>query len=179
MKSNTKPNLYLVGFMGTGKSTVGRLVSQRLGLTFIDSDHAIEDAEGVGIPEIFATKGEAAFRVMERAFVETGHASEGCLVACGGGLAVQPGMMDLLKERGLVFSLVATPEGVFERTKSNANRPLLQVADPLAEITKLLAAREPFYRQAHVQILTEGRKVTEVVGHVCRSYKLEAALRNR
>ncbi|MBK1879396.1 shikimate kinase [Pelagicoccus mobilis] len=171
---NNKPNLYLVGFMGTGKSTVGRQVAQRMGLEFIDSDHAIEAAQGKSIPEIFAEKGEAAFREMERAFVDSGHAREGCLVSCGGGLSVQPGMMDVLKGKGLVFSLMATAKGIYERTRHNSNRPLLQVEDPLAEIEKLLAKRDPIYREAHCCILTEGRTVSEVVGHVCRSYKLEA-----
>lgn len=175
MKAEAKPNLYLVGFMGTGKSTIGRLVAQRVGLEFIDSDIAIESEQRRSIPEIFAKDGEAAFRAMERAFIESGHAASGCLVACGGGLAVQPGMMDLLKRRGLVFALVASPKGIFERVKGNPHRPLLQVADPLAEIERLLAIRQPYYDRANAQILTEGRSVNEVVGHVCRSYKHEAA----
>lgn len=175
MKMNTKPNLYLVGFMGTGKSTVGRQVAQRMGLNFVDSDHAIEAAQGKSIPDIFAAEGESAFREMEKAFIESGHSSEGNLVSCGGGLVVQPGMMDLLKSRGLVFSLIATAKGIYERTRHNSNRPLLQVEDPLAEIEKLLAVRDPIYQQAHCCILTEGRTVGEVVSHVCRSYKLEAA----
>lgn len=174
MKMDFKPNLYLVGFMGTGKSTVGRLVAQRMGLEFIDSDHAIENAQGKAIPEIFASQGEAAFRKMERAFIDGGHASEGCLVSCGGGLVVQPGMMELVKTKGVVFSLIATAKGIYERTRHSSNRPLLQVEDPLAEIEKLLAKRDPVYRQAHCCILTEGRSVHEVVGHVCRSYKNEA-----
>ncbi|MDQ8182975.1 shikimate kinase [Pelagicoccus sp. SDUM812005] len=177
MKS--KPNLYLVGFMGTGKSTVGRQVAQRMGLHFVDSDNAIEAEQGKSIPEIFASVGEGAFREMERAFVESGHSSEGNLISCGGGLAVQPGMMDLLKSRGLVFSLIASAKGIYERTRHNSNRPLLQVEDPLAEIEKLLAVRDPIYQQAHCCILTEGRTVNEVVNHVCRSYRLEAAQRAR
>lgn len=82
--------------------------------------------------------------------------------------------MDLLKSRGLVFSLIATAKGIYERTRHNSNRPLLQVEDPLAEIEKLLAVRDPIYQQAHCCILTEGRSVSEVVNHVCRSYKFEA-----
>ncbi len=175
MKMNKKPNLYLVGFMGTGKSTVGRQVAQRMGLQFVDSDHAIEAQQGKSIPEIFAAEGEAAFRGMEKVFVESGHSDEGDLVSCGGGLVVQPGMMDLLKSRGLVFSLIASAKGIYERTRHNTNRPLLQVENPLAEIEKLLAVRDPIYQQAHCCILTEGRTVNEVVSHVCRSYKLEAA----
>lgn len=172
MKS--KPNLYLVGFMGTGKSTVGRLVAQRLDLAFLDSDNVIEERAGKSISDIFASEGEAAFREKERAFVEDGHEPTGCLVSCGGGLVVQPGIMEQLKQKGLVFSLIASAKGIYDRTRHNSNRPLLQVEDPLAEIEKLLAAREPFYRKAHCCILTEGRTIGEVVGHVCRSYKIEA-----
>ncbi|MBD5782624.1 shikimate kinase [Pelagicoccus sp. NFK12] len=175
MKMKKKPNLYLVGFMGTGKSTVGRQVAQHMGLNFVDSDHAIEEQQGKSISEIFASDGEAAFRAMEKAFVESGHSDEGNLVSCGGGLAVQPGMMDLLKSRGLVFSLIATAKGIYERTRHNSNRPLLQVENPLAEIEKLLAVRDPIYQQAHCCILTEGRTVNEVVAHVCRSYRLEVS----
>lgn len=179
MDSSTKPNLYLVGFMGSGKSTVGRLAAQRLGLRFVDSDHAIEERAGRRIADIFATEGEAAFRAMERAFVEREEADSRSLVACGGGLVAQPGMMELVKAKGLVFALVASAEGIYERTKGNLNRPLLNVPDPLAEIRALLAKRAPFYDRADVQILTEGRSVADVVGHVCRTYTREAAQRAR
>ncbi len=162
--------------MGTGKSTVGRLVAQRMGLEFIDSDHAIEAAAEKSISEIFASEGEPVFRRMEKAFVEKGHPREGCLISCGGGLPVQPGIMEILKEQGLVFSLMASAAGIYERTRHTTDRPLLQVADPLAEIEKLLEVREPIYRKANCCILTEGRTVGEVVGHVCRSYKLESKL---
>lgn len=176
MEAKRKPNLYLVGFMGTGKSTVGRLAAQRLGLDFLDSDHAIEAEQGRTILEIFSGEGEAAFRGMERAFVDAGHPEQGCLVACGGGLVAQPGMMERLKERGLVFALIATAQGVYERTRHSVNRPLLQVADPLAKIGKMLESRDPIYRRANVCILTEGRSVSDVVGHVCRSYRRETGL---
>lgn len=174
MKINAQPNLYLVGFMGTGKSTVGRQVAQRMGLSFVDSDDAIEAWAGKPISAIFAEEGEAAFRKMERAFVESGHAAEGCLVSCGGGLAVQPGMMERLKGRGLVFALIASAKGIYERTRHNSHRPLLQVENPLTAIEELLAVREPIYRQSHCCILTEGRTQSEVVAHVCRTYRLES-----
>lgn len=175
MELKRKPNLYLTGFMGTGKSSVGRLAAQRLGLEFVDSDVAIEAAQGRGISEIFATEGEKAFRKMERAFVETGHQPSGMLVACGGGLVVEPGMMDLVKGKGLVIALIASARAIYDRVKGNRNRPLLLVDDPMAEIERMLAVREPVYREAHVQILTEGRSLVDVVNHVCRSYKLETS----
>src|SRR3954462_6924861 len=89
-------NLYLVGFMGTGKTTVGRAVAHKLGFGLLDSDHEIERQQGKAIPEIFAQDGEPAFRALERTFIETGHPPERTVIACGGGLVVQPGMLALL-----------------------------------------------------------------------------------
>ena len=94
-------NLYLVGFMGSGKSTVGRAVAQRLGFTALDSDHEIERLRGCTIAEIFAGEGEAAFRVHEREFITGGHPAERTVVACGGGLVMAPGMLELLRARGV------------------------------------------------------------------------------
>ena len=172
-KNEGKPNLYLVGFMGTGKTAVGRSVAQRLGFEFIDSDHEIERVEGRSIPGIFETDGEAAFRKMERAFMESGHAASGKVVSCGGGLVVQAGMLELLKSKGPVVCLLASPETIFERTSKSDNRPLLKSDDPLARIRKLLAKREPIYRKAGTEVLTDGRSINDVAAHVIRVYKRE------
>ena len=168
------PNLYLIGFMGTGKSTIGRQVASQLGLQFMDSDQAIEDAEGRSIADIFQTEGEAAFRKLERQFVESGHPTTGCLVSCGGGLVTQPGMMERLRELGIVVCLQASAETIYERTKTNAKRPLLQVDDPLGRIREMLKQREPFYRKASTHVLTDGRCIGDVASHVCRVYRMEA-----
>ena len=173
-----KPNLYLVGFMGTGKSAVGRAVAQKLGYAFIDSDHAIEEQAGRSVREIFENEGESGFRAMERAFIESGHADEGCVVSCGGGLIAQPGMLDLVRQKGPVVCLLAKPETIFERVKGNAKRPLLNVADPLARIRELLAEREPIYKQAGTEVLTDGRGISEVAAHVCRIYRSERQSRS-
>src|SRR6185312_3665550 len=108
-------NLYLVGFMGTGKSTVGRAAAQRLGFDFVDSDHEIERKAGKTIAEIFAQDGEPAFRAAEREFVEGGHAPRRLVVACGGGLVVQPGLAELLAERGVIVCLHASAETILAR----------------------------------------------------------------
>ncbi len=176
MNSERQPNLYLVGFMGTGKSTIGRLAAQKLDLQFIDSDEAIEKEQGVSIAEIFAIEGEAKFRQLEKAFIESGHPSSGCLVSCGGGLIIQPGMLELLKQKGPIVSLLATAESIYKRTKSNSNRPLLNVEDPLGTIREMLAAREPIYRQAGTEVLTDNRTISDVVAHLCRVYREESKL---
>ena len=103
-------NLYLVGFMGTGKTTVGRSVAHRLGFKCVDSDHEIERGAGKPISRIFAEEGEAHFRALERRFIEEGHAAQRLVVACGGGLVVQPGMLELLSSRGVVVCLHASIE---------------------------------------------------------------------
>jgi shikimate kinase len=168
-------NLYLVGFMGTGKTTVGRAAAARLGFRFLDSDHEIERKQGRTVAQIFAEQGEAAFRMMEREFVETGHPPARQVVACGGGLVVPPGMAELLKTKGVVMCLHASPETVFRRTQANRNRPLLDVPDPLTRIRELLAAREPAYRRAGTLILTDGRPQADIVQHLLRVYRVEAA----
>ena len=165
------PNLYLVGFMGVGKSAVGRKVARELRYKFIDSDYQIEKKTGRKIPEIFAEQGEATFRQMEREFVESGHPEEGCVVSCGGGLVIEDGMSDLLKEKGIVVCLFASAETVIERTSRNANRPLLNVDQPEERVRQLLAEREPIYMNAGACITTEGRTMAEVVRHVVRTYK--------
>jgi shikimate kinase len=170
----SKPNLYLVGFMGVGKSAIGRRAARELGLRFIDSDHQIEKEQGKKIPEIFATEGEARFRQMERTFIESGHPEKGCVVSCGGGLVIQPGMKELLKEKGVVICLFASAESIIERTSRNKNRPLLNVPDPEAKVRALLKEREPIYMDAGTCITTEGRTIPEVVRHLIRTYKSNA-----
>ena len=167
-------NLYLVGFMGTGKSTVGRLIAQRLGFRLLDSDQEIEQQQGRSIAEIFAQDGEPAFRTLERAFVEGGHPAERAVVACGGGLVVQPGLADELRRRGVVVCLHASLATVLERTSRHRHRPLLNVEDPAERIRTLYAAREPVYRNAGTVILTDGRPLGEVVAHVLRVWRREA-----
>lgn len=167
-------NLYLVGFMGTGKSTIGRAVAQRLGFRLLDSDHEIERLAGKSIPEIFAQQGEPAFRGMERRFVADGHPADRTVVACGGGLVVQPGMLELLRGKGVVICLHASLATVLERTQRNRNRPLLEVADPSERIRTLYAEREPIYKRAGTVILTDSRPLHDIVAHVVRAWRREA-----
>jgi len=167
-------NLYLVGFMGTGKTTVGRAAAQRLGFAFLDSDHEIERRVGRTIPEIFAGEGEAAFRQMEREFVAGGHPAARTVVACGGGLVVPPGMPELLAERGVIVCLHASIETILARTARQNDRPLLNVAEPEARARALWAQRESIYRRAGTLVLTDSRPLRDVVAHVVRVWHREA-----
>lgn len=167
-------NLYLVGFMGTGKTTVGRSLAQRLHMTFIDVDTEIERRVGMTIAELFDREGEAAFRQREREFIMTGHPASGCIVSCGGGLVMQPGMIAELRRRGVVICLTASVETILQRTQANRNRPLLNVDDPAARIREMLMRREPVYREAGTQVLTDFRPLAEIVAHVQRVFLREA-----
>ena len=168
-------NLYLVGFMGTGKTTIGRAAAHRLGFQLIDSDHEIERIRGASVADIFSREGEAAFRALEREFILQGHPDSGCVIACGGGLVVQPGLLDELKRRGVVACLHASIETILKRTQGNRTRPLLNgEADPLVRIRELYHAREPIYRRAGTVILTDARPMTDIIAHLMRSYRREA-----
>lgn len=167
-------NLYLVGFMGTGKSTVGRLVARQLGFEFVDSDHEIERRQGRPVSRIFAEEGEAAFRAMEREFIAQGHPARRCVVSCGGGLIVPAGMLELLRARGVVICMHAPIETILRRTMHATHRPLLAVENPEQRLRELYAQRESLYRRAGTMVLTDKRPLREIGAHVLRIYRQEA-----
>lgn len=160
--------------MGTGKTTVGRALAQRMRMTFLDVDTEVERLAGMTIAEIFDREGETAFRRRERDVIVVGHPATGCIVSCGGGLVLQEGIMGELRKRGVVICLTATPETILQRTASNKNRPLLNVEDPAARVREMLSRREPLYREAGTQVLTDFRPLPEVIAHVQRVYLREA-----
>lgn len=172
--NQTDVNLYLVGFMGTGKSTVGRAVAHKLGFTFVDSDVEIERLQGRTINDIFAQDGEPAFRALEREFIERGHPAERAVIACGGGLVVQPGMLETLKSKGVVVCLHASIETILDRTGRHRTRPLLAVDDPEERVRTLFAQREPVYNRCGTVILTDARPLHDITAHVVRAWRRDA-----
>lgn len=134
--------------MGAGKTTVGRQLAKRLGRRFVDSDHEIENRTGVRIPTIFEIEGEAGFRRREAQVIAELAAAEGLVVATGGGAVIDPANRAYLRNSGLVVYLCVPPRQLFERIRHDHNRPLLQVADPLARLQELHAQRDPLYREA-------------------------------
>ena len=168
-------NLYLVGFMGTGKSTVGRQLARQLAFKFFDSDHEIERLQGQPVSQIFAAQGEASFRALEREFIEHGHPAKQCIVSCGGGLVVPPGMLELLRRRGVVICMHAPIETILQRTMHTTHRPLLQVDNPEQRLRELYAQREELYRRTGTMVLTDKRPLREIAAHVLRVYRQEAA----
>ena len=167
-------NLALIGFMGTGKTSVGRLVAEQLHFEYLDTDDVIQSQTGRTITEIFSTDGEAAFRQMESDLVGNLAARTKTVVSTGGGLPANLQNLDNLKTHALVVCLWASPEKIWERVKNQAHRPLLHDADPQKKIRELLALREPYYKKADVLVNTELRSVREVAQQVVHQFRLEA-----
>ena len=165
-------NIALIGFMGTGKSSVGRLVADQLHFTFLDTDDVLVSRAGKSITEIFAQEGEAAFREKESSLVQELAPRTRTVISTGGGLPVNPANLASLKTHALVMCLWASAEKVHERVRGQSHRPLLNDADALAKIRALLAAREPFYRQADVLVNTEMRSLREVAHQVIHQFRL-------
>jgi shikimate kinase len=165
-------NITLIGFMGTGKSSVGRLVAGQLRFRFVDTDAEIEARTGKTIAAIFAENGESTFRQLERELVlELGSRSH-TVISAGGGLGANAANLASLKEHSLVICLWATPENIWERVRHQTHRPLLREPDPLAKIRHLLSAREPFYKQADVLINTDLRSLPEAAQQVAHQFHL-------
>jgi shikimate kinase len=170
--ARTIQNLALIGFMGTGKSSVGRLAAQWLHFTFLDTDKVIEARAGKSASDIFEQDGEPAFREWERRIVDELTHRTKTVIATGGGLAANESHLASLKTHALVVCLWASPEQIYERVRAHSHRPLLQDADPQTKIRQLLETRAPFYRQADVLINTERRSVHEVAVHVLHQFNL-------
>ncbi len=176
--------IYLTGFMGCGKSTVGPLLARRLGYTFLDLDALIERRAGRSIPEIFATGGEALFRMLERDALRQTAALEAYVIATGGGALVSDDNLAWALRNGrVVYLQVSVDELVRRLTPEAVGRPLLQdrQGHPLKgvalrqRIAAMLARREPWYRQAHHVVATDGLSVAETVAavlHALRTYRV-------
>jgi shikimate kinase len=162
-------NLFLVGPMGAGKTTVGRQLSEALRMEFIDSDHEIQHRTGVDIPTIFEFEGEEGFRNREQAVIDELTARAGIILATGGGAILRELNRLHLSSRGFVVYLQCTPEQQFERTRRDKNRPLLQIENPLERLKSLMRIRDPLYRQtADLVISTEGRNTQSVVREIIK-----------
>ena len=161
--------VFLIGPMGSGKSTIGRQLAALLGLSFRDSDHEIQRRTGVDIPTIFEFEGEAGFRAREKAVIEELTAIDGQVLATGGGAVLDPDNRHVLASRGVVVYLHCSPEQQYRRTSHDRNRPLLQTEDRLARLRGLMAIREPLYREtADLVVSTEKRSAGTVAKAIVR-----------
>lgn len=148
-------NIYFVGMMGAGKTTIGRQLARRLKKRFVDCDHEIEARTGVRIPVIFEIEGEAGFRRRESQVLQALSEESGLVLATGGGAVLDPQNRKRLAESGLVIYLCVQPDELYARTRRDRNRPLLQVEDPLARLRELHGLRDPLYREI-ADIVLEG-----------------------
>jgi 3-dehydroquinate synthase len=150
-------NIYLVGLMGAGKTTIGRILARKLGKRFIDSDHEIEARTGASIPWIFEIEGEDSFRRREAEVIRDLCAEEGVVLATGGGAVLNAATRASLKSRGTVIYLRANVNSIMLRVAHDKNRPLLQTADPRRRVEELMAQREPLYREIAQLVIDTGR----------------------
>lgn len=164
-------NLALIGLMGAGKSTVGRILAERLRFEFVDTDALIEKQAGLLVSEIFERHGEPHFRELERGMVAELAGRDRTVMATGGGLGANPDHLASLKTHALVCYLCASPEKLFERVRYASHRPLLQDPDPLGRLRTLLAAREPVYRQADVLVSTDWRQPGETAQQIAAQFR--------
>jgi len=156
-------NLYLVGMMGAGKSTVGRLLARRLKLRFVDCDHEIERRCGVAVPLIFDIEGEPGFRARESQVLAELTAMQNIVLATGGGAVLDAENRRRLAAGGTVVYLRARPESLFERVKHDRNRPLLATGDPLTRLRELYVQRDPLYREVADLVVDTGRQSVQTL----------------
>jgi shikimate kinase len=161
---HAQSNVFLVGLMGAGKTTVGKQLAKHLHKQFLDSDHEIEKRTGVRIPVIFEIEGEAGFRARETSMIEELASQENIVLATGGGAVLNPYNRAVLRKNGIVVYLRASVEDLWQRTRHDKNRPLLQTADPRAKLEELFGQRDPLYREtAHLVVDTNKQSVHALV----------------
>ncbi|OYY94300.1 MAG: shikimate kinase [Hydrogenophilales bacterium 28-61-23] len=153
-------NIFLVGLMGSGKTTIGKILARQRGLAFFDSDHEIVARCGVSIPTIFEIEGEEGFRRREACVIDELSQRHGVVLATGGGAILSQANRVALKSRGTVVYLNCQPRELFMRTRHDKNRPLLQTEDPLKKLKELYAERHALYMETADMVLDSGRQST-------------------
>lgn len=156
-------NIFLVGLMGAGKTTVGKHLAKRLGKRFYDSDHEIESRTGVNIPVIFELEGEAGFRKRESAVISELCQLQDIVLATGGGAVLARQNRENLSRNGFVVYLCANVQELWHRTKNDKNRPLLQTENPRTKLEKLFAERDPLYREIADIVVDTGEQSVNVI----------------
>ncbi|MBI5747036.1 MAG: 3-dehydroquinate synthase [Nitrospirae bacterium] len=159
-------NIILVGFMGSGKSSVGRELARSIGYGFVDTDKMIEAQTGMSIREAFERDGEPNFRRIEKGIIRGLADIRSSVIATGGGAIVDPENLESLKKNGIMIWLKATPDAIMKRTEGNSDRPLLGNKDRLGEIKRLLEIREPYYKKADISIDTTRMDIPQIVSEI-------------
>ena len=172
LTSKAPRNIFLVGFMGTGKTSVGRALAAKLTWEFVDLDELIEKRQQRRISDIFAVEGEAFFRKLEKEALKDVSLSGMQVVSCGGGIVIDNNNIVLMKQNGVLICLSASPEAIYARTKGSLNRPLLNVPDPVARIRELLAQRRRYYALADETVDTSAMDVAEAALYIEKLCKM-------
>jgi shikimate kinase len=160
-------NVYLIGMMGAGKTTIGKALANKTGQEFVDTDRLLVERTGVPVATIFEIEGEEGFRRRESAVIAELAGRSGCVVATGGGAALAEENRRLMRASGTVVYLRARLENLWERTRHDTSRPLLATPDPKGTLASLLERRDPLYREAaHVVIETSSQAASTLVGRV-------------
>jgi shikimate kinase len=169
-------NIFLVGMMGAGKTTVGRALAQRLRMPFVDTDRVMVERTGVPVATIFEIEGEDGFRRRESALLAELAAADSQVIATGGGAVLADGNRELMRRRGTVIYLRAQVDALWERTRHDASRPLLKTPDPRATLAALLDKRDPLYREAaHIIVDTGAQSASSLVNRVLTALRQNAA----
>ncbi len=168
---SAQSNIILVGFMGTGKTSVGKLLAQRLNMEFLDMDDVIVEREGKSIPHIFNESGEPYFRMLERKLVEELSKQSGLVIAAGGGIVLNSNNIADFSRTGVVVCLNATPEVILKRVGNDTNRPLLMSNDRMQKIRDLLESRRKLYDAIPLQINTDLQTLEQVVDTILFLYR--------
>lgn len=159
-------NIVLTGFMGSGKSSVGRTLGKKLGRTVVDTDELIEEKIGMKISDIFSKFGEERFREIEAEVVENVSAFDNHIIITGGGVVLNSSNIAYLRKTGVIVFLKTSPEIIYERVKNEGHRPLLDVPEPLARIKELLEVRNTYYNDNDIEIVTDSMSVDDVAKEV-------------
>jgi len=160
-------NIYLIGLMGSGKTTLGKILSKKLDKNFYDSDHVIEEKLGVDVPMIFEYEGEAGFREREKDSLKELVSKKNIVLATGGGIILSKSNRDLLSENGIVIYLKSNQKDLIKRMKNDKTRPLLKNGNIEEIIKKLCKEREPLYEEiADFEIMTKNKRIHEVVNEI-------------
>lgn len=172
MASGKADNIYFIGLMGAGKTTIGKLLAKHLGKTFYDTDHEIEKRTGVKIPVIFELEGEAGFRKREKAVIQDLTMLNNVVIATGGGAVLADENRRLLQENGTVIYLRGTVNDLWQRTRNDKHRPLLQNVDIRAKLEQLYAERNPLYMQTATMVVDTGNQpVASILNKIEKSLK--------
>lgn len=169
-------NIVLIGFMGTGKTSTGKLLASRIGYSFIDTDCKIEQVNQMTINEMFEQHGESYFRQKEQEMIKTVAAYRQVVISTGGGVVLNPENMRMLKEEGIVISLNASLDVILERTGRRHNRPLLEMEDRKAAVIELLESRLPLYAQANLMLDTSEFSPMQIVDQIVEYLKKEGEI---